>query len=105
MYKYLLPLLLLTTTASAADMPLNCAQCSYRSVVQEEAMDYETCAEIAGDIAEHARMEKGYRVAAEHYRDRRREARVFVTHTDGRPSGEILCRAGRISVIEWRLGR
>lgn len=105
MRKILLPLLLLTTTASAADLPAACAQCAYRSVVQDEAMDYETCAEIAGDIAEHAKMEPGYRVASEHYRDRRRDARVLVVHTDGRPSGEILCRSGRITVIEWRPGR
>lgn len=104
MYKYLLPALLLASTASAADLPINCAACTYRSVVEDQRMDYETCAEIAGDIAEHAKMERDYRVQSERYRDSRREARVVVVHKDGRPSGEILCRSGRIRIIEWRHG-
>lgn len=97
--------LLASTPAAAADLPIDCAQCTYRSVVQDEAMPYDLCAEIAGDIAEHAKMEAGYRIASERYRDSRREARVVVVHTDGRPSGEVTCRNGRIRVIEYRLGR
>lgn len=96
---------LVAGTAAAADLPLNCTGCTYRLVVEDQRMDYETCAEIAGDIAEHAKMEPGYRVAAERYRDSRREARVLVVHNDGRPSGEIICRLGRIRIIEWRQGQ
>ena len=101
MNKIIAALLLTTATATAADLPRN----MYASQVEEDAMDYETCAEIAGDIAEHAKMEQGYRIASERYDDRRRQARVVIVHTDGRPSGEVICRNGRIRIIEWRQGR